>query len=165
MPPGPNGAATKQAVADTTDDDALNLGDLLPETRTVTIIRDGKQERLEAFMYRTAPLSIYSLIAIAHDHYMTVVRDDAAASVHRDQAVCEYYKSIARALVPGLTVDEADRLGGDFPRLERMLGALGYPPPRAETPEGEVAGGQAEQTMDASSPESSPSMVSPTAMS
>jgi hypothetical protein len=160
MPPGPNGTATLHAVADTTDDDALNLGDLLPETKTVTILRDGKQERLEAFMYRTAPVSVYALIAQAHDEYMALVRDESVASVHRDMAVCRYYGAIAKALVPGLSHDETDRLGGDFPRLERMLKSLGYPPPAAPVAEGEVQA--VESTTDAESASSEPSTAATT---
>lgn len=146
--PGQNGTATLRAVADTTDDDALNLGDLIPETKTVTITRDGKPERLEAFMYRTAPVSVYALIAQAHDEYMALVRDENVASVHRDMAVCRYYGAIAKALVPGLSHDETDRLGGDFPRLERMLKSLGYPPPAAPVAEGEAQA--AESTTESS---------------
>jgi hypothetical protein len=157
MPPGINGTAT--AVS---DDDALDLGDLLPETKTVTILRDGQKERLEAFMYRTAPVSVYALIAQAHDEYMALVRDESVASVHRDMAVCRYYGAIAKALVPGLSHDETDRLGGDFPRLERMLKSLGYPPQAAPVAEGEAVGDQVEPITEASSPDSEPSTAATT---
>lgn len=145
--PGTNGTA--QAVAP--DDEALDLGDLIPETKSVKIRRDGQAVTLEGFVYSTAPVSVYALIAQAHDRYMAVVDDETARGVHRDFALCDYYKSIAKALVTGLTVDEADRLGGDFPKLERMLKALGYPPPRLQGAEGEApaAAEAAESTTDA----------------
>jgi hypothetical protein len=159
MPPGPNGTATLGAVADTTDDDALNLGDLIPATKMVTVIRNGEKVDLEAFMYRTAPVSVYSGIGQAHDQYMAVVQDETVASVHRDVAVCDYYRAIAKALIGGLTVEEADNLGGDFPRLERLLKSLGYPPP-APAVEGEALA--VESTTDAASASSEPSTAATT---
>jgi hypothetical protein len=155
--PGTNGTATR---VEPEPDDPLDLGDLISETRTVTITRDGQRVRLEGFVYSTAPVSVYALIAQAHDEYMAVIDDEAAKGIHRDQALCRYYSQIARALVIGLTVDEADRLGGDFKRLALMLAALGYPPPRAEAAEGEVPA--AESTTDASSPGSEPSTAATT---
>lgn len=154
--PGTNGTA--KAVAN--DDDALDLGDLIPQTRKVTIVRDGQRVHLDAYIYSTAPVSVYALIAQAHDEYMAVVDDETARSVHRDQAFCLYYQRIAKALTIGLTVDEADRLGGDFPKLERMLKALGYPPPRPEAPEGEAPA--TESTSENASPGSEPSTVATT---
>lgn len=157
--PGTNGTAGTSST-----DDPLDLGDLIPETKPVKIRRDGQAVMLEGYVYSTAPVSVYALIAQAHDRYMSVVDDETARGVHRDFALCDYYKSIAKALVTGLTVDEADRLGGDFPRLERMLQALGYPPPRREQTEaGEVTA--TELTTDGSSAPSAPSTVAPTGTS
>jgi hypothetical protein len=96
---------------------------------------------------------VYALIAQAHDEYVALARDESVASVHRDMAVCRYYGAIAKALVPGLSHDETDRLGGDFPRLERLLKSLGYPPP-APAVAGEAAGDQVEPTTPISSPDS-----------
>jgi hypothetical protein len=61
--------------------------------------------------------------------------------------------------VPGLSHDETDRLGGDFPRLERMLKSLGYPPP-APAAEGEALA--VESTTDAASASSEPSTAATT---
>jgi hypothetical protein len=153
--PGTNGVV---ALHDVSDDDALDLGDLIPETRTVTVRRDGKPVRLEAYVYSTAPVSIYAKIAQAHDLYMAEVNDETAFGVHRDHAFCDYYKSVARALVAGLSHEEADNLGGDFPKLERMLKALGYPPPRATAAQGEApAAAEAASTTENSSPGSASS--------
>jgi hypothetical protein len=160
MPPGPNGTATLHAVADTTDDDALNLGICSLRRRPSRSSATASKERLEAFMYRTAPVSVYALIAQAHDEYVALARDETVASVHRDMAVCRYYGAIAKALVPGLSHDETDRLGGDFPRLERMLKSLGYPPPAAPVAEGEVQA--VESTTDAESVSSEPSTAATT---
>ena len=153
--PGTNGTAAS------VQDDPLDLGDLVSEMKTVTVRRDGQRVSLEAFVYKTAPVSVYALIAQAHDEYMAVIEDVTARSVHRDQALCRYYGRIAKALTIGLTVDEEDRLAGDFPRLEQMLAALGYPPPRPETPAGEVMA--AESTTDGSSASSEPSTAAPSA--
>jgi hypothetical protein len=152
--PASNGAAT--AV----QDDPLDLGDLIPRMKTVTITRDGQKVNLDAFVYETAPVSVYALIAQAHDEYVTVIEDETAKGLHRDQAICRYYSQVARALCHGLTIDETDRLGGDFKRLERMLQALGYPPPRPEQVQGEAVGG--ESIMASSSPVSEPSTAATT---
>jgi hypothetical protein len=151
--PGTNGTVAR---AENEPDDPLDLGDLISETKTVTITRDGQKVRLEGFVYSTAPVSVYALIAQAHDEYVAVIDDETARGIHRDQALCRYYSQIARALVVGLTIDEADRLGGDFKRLERMLAALGYPPPRAEAAAGE-APGEGAQISESSSPDSTAS--------
>jgi hypothetical protein len=146
---------SQNGTAASVQDDPLDLGDLVSETKTVTLVRDGQKVRLEAFVYQTAPVSVYALIAQAHDEYMAVIDDPTCRGIHRDQALCRYYSQIARHLTVGMTIDEADRLGGDFPRLERYLAGLGYPPPRPEATAGEVMGGGS--IMDDSSPASSPS--------
>lgn len=153
--PSTNGTA-KAAM----QDDPLDLGDLVPKTKTVTLVRGGEKVRLEAFVYLTAPVSVYALIAQAHDEYMAVVDDETARGVHRDQALCRFYSQIARHLTTGMTIEEADNLGGDFPRLERYLAALGYPPPRPEPTEGEAQA--VELTTDASSATSEPSTAATT---
>lgn len=152
--PAANGTAYAEA------DDPLDLGDLLPRMKQVTIIRDGQKVTLDAYEYETAPVSVYALIAQAHDEFAAVWDDQTVRGLHRSQALAQFHKSIAKALVIGMTHAEADNLGGDMPKLERLLKALGYPPERKADDAGEApAAGSATES---SSPASEPSTATPT---
>lgn len=143
------------------DDDPLDLGDLIPRTKTITITRDGKKAHIEAFVFTTAPVSIYATIAQAHDEYMAVVQDESTFGVHRDQAQSKYYAAVARALTDNvLTPDEADRLGGDYPKVSALLRALEYLKPTEAVPAGE--GSAAGSISESSSPTSEPSTAATT---
>jgi hypothetical protein len=152
--PGRNGAAPAA-------DDPLDLGDLIPRTKTITLLRNGKKTRIEAFVFTTAPVSVYAKIAQAHDAYMAVMRDEGVYRLHQDQAQSKFYADIVRALTDDeLTLDEADRLGGDYALVTRVLTELEYLKPREAAPEGEAPA--AVSTSEGSSPSSEPSTAATT---
>ena len=143
-------------------DDPLDLGDLIPRTKTITLVRDGKKIRLDAFVFTTAPVEVYAQIAQSHDEYMAVLRDETAFRLRQDCAQSKHYAAVVRALTDNqLTLDEADRLGGDSVKLRRALEALEYLKPTEANPQGNAL--SVVSTSESSSPISEPSTAAITA--
>lgn len=144
--PRKNGAVARVNV--------LDLGDLSPVFKRVSITRDGKKEHLEAYAEApSCPASVRVRLARAHQEYKQALQDNFGKTDGQPE-LYEYVREMLLIVIDKLTFDEADLLAGDTDKAGPLLEELGWLTPisQAEDEVPEVTGEETALTGEVSSP-------------